>query len=179
MSRKLLFISIQTESQSTGKYDIGNEIGCFVSGAQVHTNENILPDVQYRKLLRSLNSKQNQFHYHVINWLKTKDEPLYAFLTGGAGVGKSVVIRALYQTLYRMLNLKEGEDANEIRVLLCAFTGKAAFNINGSTISSAFKQKYKQSDQTLTCDSLNTFRLRYRSSSVIIIDEVSMVSNVL
>lgn len=41
------------------EYDIGNEIGCFVSGAQVHTNENILSDVQYRKLLSSLNSKQN------------------------------------------------------------------------------------------------------------------------
>lgn len=78
-----------------------------------------------------------------------------------------------------MLTLKEGEDANDIRVLLCAFTGKAAFNINGSTISSAFKQKYKQSDQTLTCDSLNTFRLRYWDLSVIIIDEVSMVSNIL
>ena len=49
---------------------------------------------------------------------------------------KSVVIRALYQTLYRLLNLKEGENPDEIRVLLCAYTGKAAFNIGGSTISS-------------------------------------------
>ena len=41
--------------------------------------------------------------------IKCKDEPVYAFLTGGAGVGKSVVIRALYQTLYRILNLKIGK----------------------------------------------------------------------
>ena len=38
---------------------------------------------------------------------------MYAFLTGGAGVGKSVVIRALYQTLYRILNLKDGENPDD------------------------------------------------------------------
>ena len=35
---------------------------------------------------------------------------LYMHLSGGAGVGKSVVIRASHQTLYRLLNLKEGEN---------------------------------------------------------------------
>ncbi|XP_060603693.1 uncharacterized protein LOC132756597 [Ruditapes philippinarum] len=159
------------------EYDIGIEIGCSISSAQISSNENMLPDEEYRALLRSLNSKQKEFYNHVVHWIKTKDAPLYTFLSGGAGVGKSVVIRALYQTLYRMLNLKEGENTDDIRVLLCAYTGKAAFNINGSTISSAFKQKYKQSDQTLTCDSLNTFRSKYRDLSVVIIDEISMVSN--
>ncbi|XP_060573123.1 uncharacterized protein LOC132731041 [Ruditapes philippinarum] len=159
------------------EYDIGIEIGCSVSSAQISSNENILSDEEYRALLRSLNSKQKEFYNHVVHWIKTKDAPLYTFLSGGAGVGKSVVIRALYQTLYRMLNLKEGENSDDVRVLLCAYTGKAAFNINGSTISSAFKQKYKQSDQTLTCDSLNTFRSKYRDLSVVIIDEISMVSN--
>ena len=110
-----------------------------------------------------------------MHWIKTKDAPLYAFLSGGADVGKSVVIRVLYQTLYRLLNLKEGENPDEIRVLLCAFTGKAAFNIGGSTISSAFHKKFKQSNQTLTCGTLNTFRSKYKSLSVVIIDEISMV----
>ena len=69
----------------------------------------MLEEEQYFHLLRSLNKKQKHFHNHVIHWIKTKDVPLYAFLSGGAGVGKHVVIRALYQTLYRLLNLKEGE----------------------------------------------------------------------
>ena len=158
-------------------HDIAIEIGCSVSAPQINPNENILPEQQYRELLRCLNTKQMHFYNHVIHWIKTKDEPLYAFLSGGAGVGKSVVIRALYQTLFRMLNLREGENADDISVLLCAYTGKAAFNISGSTISSAFKQKYKQSDQTLSCDNLNTFRSKYRNLSVVIIDEISMVSN--
>ena len=158
-------------------YDIGYEIGCSISNPQINPQEKLLNDDEYRKLLRCLNGKQKQFYNHVIHWIKTKDAPLYAFLSGGAGVGKSIVIKALYQTLYRILNLKEGEDPDDIRVLLCAFTGKAAFNINGSTISTAFKQKYKQSNQTLTCDTLNTFRSKYKSLSVVIIDEISMVSN--
>ena len=126
-----------------------------------------------------MNEKQKHFHGHVVHWIKTKDAPLYAFLSGGAGVGKSVVIRVLYQTLFRLLNLKEGENPDEIRVLLCAYTGKAAFNIGGSTISSAFHKKFKQSDQTLTCDTLNTFRAKYKSLSVVIIDEISMIGNTL
>ena len=104
---------------------------------------------------------------------------MYAFLSGGAGVGKSIVIRALYKTLYRLLNLKDGENPDGIRVLLCAFTEKAAFNIGGSTISTAFHQKVKQSDQTLSCDTLNTFRSKYKNMSVVIIDEISMVGNAL
>jgi len=160
------------------EYDIGIELGSgHVSAATIEQTENILSDEDYLSLLRSLNQKQRQFYNHVIHWMKTKDEPIYAFLTGGAGVGKSVVIRCLYQTLYRMLNLKEGEDPDDKRILLCAFTGKAAYNINGSTISSAFMEKFKQSNQTLGCDQLNTFRSKYRSLSVVIIDEISMVSN--
>ena len=159
------------------EYDIGTEIGSYVSAPQVNVNEKILSDFEYRKLLQSLNSKQKQFYNHVVHWIKTKDAPLHVFLSGGAGVGKSLVIRALYQTLYRLLNLKEGECPDDTRILLCAYTGKAAFNINGSTISSAFKQKYKQSDQTLTSDSLNSFRAKYCKLSVVIIDEISMVSN--
>ena len=77
-------------------YDIGIEIGCGISTARVDSNEIILPDDQYRVLLRNLNTQQRHFHDHVVHWIKTRYEPLYAFLSGGAGVGKSVVIRALY-----------------------------------------------------------------------------------
>ena len=159
------------------EYDIGIELGTGCSAPSIEPTENILPNEDYLQLLRSLNMKQRQFYNHVIHWIKTKSEPIYAFLTGGAGVGKSVVIKCLYQTLYRILNLKEGEDPDDKRILLCAFTGKAAYNINGSTISSAFMERFKQSNQTLSCDQLNTFRSRFKKLSVVIIDEISMVSN--
>lgn len=98
-------------------------------------------------------------------------------MTGGADVGKSVVIRALYQTLYRHLNEKAGQNPDDIRIILCAYTGKAAYNINGCTIHSAFQRKFMQSNQTLTCDQLNSFRVKYRNLSVVIIDEISFVGN--
>lgn len=102
---------------------------------------------------------------------------MYAFLSGGAGVGKSVLIKALYQALHRYLCSNEGENPDDTRILLCAYTGKAAFNIGGQTIASAFHQKINQRQQNMHCDELNTFRTKYRNLSVVIIDEISMVGN--
>ena len=42
-----------------------------------------------------------------------------------------------------------------------------------------FHQKFKQANQTLTCDTLNTFRSKCKSLSVEVIDEISMVGNTL
>ena len=98
----------------------------------------MLPDQEYSNLLRSLNLRQREFFNHVIHWIKYRDEQLYGFLSGGAGVGKYVVIRALYQSLYRILNLRDGENPDNIRILLCAYMGIAAFNLGGQTICSAF-----------------------------------------
>lgn len=103
-------------------YDIVIEIGTSVSRTAVEVNENLMADENYRELLRCLNTKQRHFFNHVVHWIKTKDAPLYAFLTGGAGVGKSVVIRALYQTLYRHLNLAEGQNADEKKdIVVCLY----------------------------------------------------------
>ena len=112
-----------------------------------------------------------------MHWIKCKDEPIYTFLTGGAGVGKSVVIRALYQSLYRILNLRDGENPDDIRILLCAYMGFAAFNISGQTICSAFHKKIYQGTNLLSADELNTFRIKCRHLKVVIIYEISMVGN--
>ncbi|XP_062602358.1 uncharacterized protein LOC134264070, partial [Saccostrea cucullata] len=159
------------------QYDIGSDIG-IPSTRQITEESSVrLSDSEYLKLLGSLNIKQREFFNHVLQWVKTKGEPIYAFLSGGAGVGKSVLIRALYQALHRYLCSTEGENPDDIRILLCAYTGKAAYNIGGVTIASAFHQKINQSQQSLHCDELNTFRTKYQNLKVIIIDEISMVGN--
>ena len=159
-------------------YDIGIELQSTCSVPPVETTGIMLPDNEYLTLLRSLNLRQREFFNHIVHWIKCKDEPVYAFLTGGAGVGKSVVIRALYQTLYRILNLKDGENPDDKRILLCAYMGFAAFNISGQTICSAFHKKmYKGTYNHLSADELNTFRIKYRHLKVVIIDEISMVGN--
>ena len=159
-------------------YDIGIELQSTCSVPPVETTGIMLPDEEYLTLLRSLNLRQREFFNHIVHWIKCKDEPVYAFLTGGAGVGKSVVIRALYQTLYRILNLKDGENPDDKRILLCAYMGFAAFNISGQTICSAFHKKmYNKGINHLSADELNTFRIKYRHLKVVIIDEISMVGN--
>ena len=75
--------------------------------------------------------------------------PIYAFLTGDAGVGKSVVIRALYQSLYRILNLRDCENPDDIRILLCAYMGFAAFDIMGQTICSAFHKNVPRHESSI------------------------------
>jgi DNA replication protein DnaC len=159
------------------EYDIGAEMG-IQSTRQITEESSVrLSERQYLELLDSLNLKQREFFNHVLHWIKTEKEPIYAFLSGGAGVGKSVLIRALYQSLHRYLCSTEGENPDDIRILLCAYTGKAAYNIGGSTIASAFHQKINQNQQGMHCDELNTFRTKYRNLAVIIIDEISMVGN--
>ena len=159
-------------------YDIGIELQSTCSVPPVETSGILLPDDEYLTLFRSLNLRQREFFNHIVHWIKCKDEPVYAFLTGGAGVGKSVVIRALYQTLYRILNLKDGENPDDKKILLCAYMGFAAFNISGQTICSAFHKKmYKGTYNHLSADKLNTFGIKYRHLKVVITDEISMVGN--
>ena len=159
-------------------YDIGQDIGISQKPLGPNSMAARMNEADYHQLIRSLNIKQRQFYHHVLTWIKAKDEPLYAFLTGGAGVGKSVVVKALFQGLHRYLCSKEGEDPDDIRILLCAPTGKAAYNINGLTLHNAFHvQPNKGPNQTISFDVLNTLRMKYRNLTVIIIDEISMVGN--
>ena len=158
-------------------YDIGIEPQSTCSVPQVETTGILLSNEEYLTLLRSLNLRQREFFNHVVHWIKCQDEPIYAFLTGGAGVGKSVVIRALYQSLYRILNLRDGENPDDIRILLCAYMGFAAFNISGQTLCPAFHKKIYQGINLLSADELNTFIIKYRHHKVVIIDEISMVGN--
>jgi hypothetical protein len=59
-------------------------------------------------------------------------------LSGNASVGKSVLMRALHQALLTYFNHRPGENPDDVKVMICASTGKAAFNVGGCTIHSAF-----------------------------------------
>ena len=167
------------ETAAHQEYDIGLDLGLSPTAPFIQHSPTLLPNEEYLELVRMLNMKQREFFLHVLHWIKNKDEPLYAFLTGGAGVGKSVVIKALYQALKRHLCSDEGENPDNCRVLLCAPTGKAAHNINGTTIHAAFKilpnRGYR--NYHIDSDTLNTLRVNYKDLSIVIIDEVSMVGN--
>jgi len=87
--------------------------------------------------VQTLNKEQKEFFYHVLHLVKTSDEPSNCFLSGGAGVGKSHVTKALYQAALKYYNSGAGDNFAQIRVLMLATTGKAAYMIKGNTTHSA------------------------------------------
>ena len=142
--------------------------------------QNRLPEKDYLQLMSKLNEKQRKIFTHIVHSIThSPEEQLCVFITGGAGVGKSVVIRTLYQALHRLHGSNFGQDPEDIRILICAYTGLAAYNIQGFTLHNALciepnkKLKYKP----LTDDKRNTLKTKYRYLSVLIVDEVSMVGN--
>lgn len=152
-------------------------MGLSAHSAEIQLHPTRIPNKAYYRLVRCLNRRQSEFFIYVLQWIKTKDDAMYAFPSGGAGLGKSVLIKALYQALHRYLCRLEGENPKDIRILLTAPTGKAAYNIGGATIHSAFKIPASQgfAYKPLDNDSLNTLCIKYRNLTVIMIDEVSMV----
>lgn len=83
------------------------------------------------------------------------------FITGGAGSGKSFLLRSIVSVAHRL----------GIQTLVVAHQGVAALNINGSTICSVFKP-----NQTKYFVS-NLDRETYRELKLLIVDEISMVSS--
>ena len=108
----------------------------------------------------------------MLHSVKTSDDPLRLFLSGGAGVGKSTVTNALYEALIRYLNSIAGETPDEINVIKAAPTGKAAFNIKGNTLHAALKIPANKGFEYCA---LNTIRANLRKLKVVFIDEISMV----
>ena len=113
------------------------------------------------------------------NNFKTKDDPIRLFLSGGAGVGKSIVTNALYEALIRYQKSIKGENPDNVKVVKTAPTGKAAFNINGNTLHSAFKIPANRGFEycSLDSDRLITIRTQLKKLKLIFIDEISMVGS--
>lgn len=118
-------------------------------------------DSDYQQLVRSVDKRQREFFYYVLHSIKTNDDPVRLFLSGGAVIGKS---SALYEVPTRFLNSIPGENPDEAKVLKVAPTGKAAFNIKGNTLHSAFKIPTNRGFQhcTLDTDTLNTIPAQLR-----------------
>ena len=142
----------------------------------------ILPQPEYEDLIGSLNQKQMNYLLHVVHAMKEKRQIL-EYLGGGAGVGKSTTIRAIVQALSRHFLSQPGSRPDLLRVLLCAPTGIAAFNIEGKTLHSAFILPYNQSSseknhlRTLDPDTRTRISSKLIGVKQVICDEVSIVSN--
>ncbi len=139
-----------------------------------------------RRLFRSLNETQAAIFYTVCQWCQKRvwghnPEQFFYFVSGGAGCGKSHVIKCIYTEATKILRqlprLREEGDLSVPTVLLSAFTGTAAFNISGKTLHSILKlpRNLKPPYQGLG-NALDELRATLRDVEILIIDEVSMIS---
>ena len=103
-------------------------------------------------------------------------DPLRLIIHGGAGVGKSFVIKMLSMWAEKMLR-KEGQNLDCPRVLITAPTGKAASIIDGMTIHSAFDMNFDPHHGGLSDKKLAQYRNNLEHLKLIIIDEMSMVDS--
>ncbi|XP_077065633.1 uncharacterized protein LOC143718457 [Siphateles boraxobius] len=141
---------------------------------------------QIRKMYQSLNQTQASIFYAVRDWCKRcvsgeNPQQFLYFLNGGAGVGKSHVIKSIHaeatKILRRLPCIREHTDISKPTVLLSSFTGTAAFGISGKTLHCLLKlpRSLKPPYQGLG-NSLDEIRADLSNAHILIIDEISMVS---
>ena len=105
-----------------------------------------------------------------------KHKPVRMIVHGGAGVGKSATIRAMSTQAENILrNASAGDNPDCPKVLLCAFTAKAANIIGGITFHSALSFKIGTSICHMNEKTRAKLRLHFSDLKLLIIDEVSMV----
>ena len=139
------------------------DTSCYEDSVQIVADK--MSDSEYRILLQSLNQKQQEFFTHIMHSAKCKSEQVLCALHGGAGTGKSFVLKAFYQGLYHLLCSTAGQNREDCRILVVAPTGKAAYNVKGSTIHSTLHIPASQpldDYKPLSHDILNIYRMKYR-----------------
>lgn len=160
-------------------FELGQENPASIGETKRYTVPDQLPEAEFYSLCDSLNEKQKDYLMHVLNAFKSNELPLYHFISGGAGVGKSRLIKAIFQALIRLYRSEPGPvDSPEI--LIVAYTGKAAHNVNGITAHHAFSLAMVEGgnysvSKGLGAEALNSLRVKLSKLKLVIIDEISML----
>ncbi len=150
------------------------------SDTNIDTIAGFMNEDKYLSMVQSLNEKQFQIYTHILQHIsKDNAQPIHTFITGGAGVGKSMVLRCIYQGLLRLLAKKEGQNPEEPRIIIAAPTGKAAYLVEGNTIHSILKILPSRGNEyiPLADEHKDSIRIKFKNLNTIIIDEISMVGN--
>ena len=82
---------------------------------------NELPDFDFRQMVQTPDKEQKEFF--ITFYIRLK--PQKPLSTAWAGVGKSHLIKDLYQAVLKYYNTRAGDDFHQIKVILLAPTGKA------------------------------------------------------
>ena len=165
-----------------GTQQTATDLGLVPHSYEHHTHT--VSNAEWFKMISSLNPEQQKLHQFIVQWCKEislsyrtahKPDPFQIFLTGGAGVGKSHLVRTIVQTAQKLLHINT-QSPEELNVMVCASTGAAAFNIKGRTLHSAFNIfNLEQAYMPMSHERLAQMRLKLQNLNILIIDEISMV----
>ena len=95
---------------------------------------------------------------------------------GGAGSGKSTLINVISQQAHHILR-RDGDDPDCPYVLLSAYTGAAAANIEGQTLHTLFSFNFGAGFLSLSDKMRDEKRNLYKNLKMLIIDEISLVDS--
>ena len=105
----------------------------------------------------------------------SKPKAPLSIVHGGAGSGKSTLIKVLSFWFEYILTTNDERDLNMPMVIRCAPTGMAANNIDGLTVCSAFKFKFGDNHIPLDAKNRTSYQDTLSHLQLVIIDEMSMV----
>ncbi|XP_073688497.1 uncharacterized protein [Garra rufa] len=149
----------------------------------IEKKDNCLNRTDGLSLIRSLNKTQISVFYKIRQWCLSKirgenPKPFHVFVTGGAGTGKSHLIKAIKYEATRLLS-QIALHPDDICVVLSAPTGIAAYNLQSSTIHNTFciGINVKLPYTPLGEEKLNSLRAKFHGLQILIIDEISMVDH--
>jgi Cdc6-like AAA superfamily ATPase len=104
--------------------------------------------------------------------------PLYLFLTGGAGIGKTFTSKVLFQMLIQIYDAHNTIDPLKPKGLILAYTGKVAYNAGGTTIHYALLVPFNKSHfLPLSKEILETLSKIYYELQLVFIDEASLIGS--
>ena len=139
---------------------------------------------ELRKVTRSLDKHQREVLDIAIKYAKDlvkcrnhrnkPPQPPYLMMHGGAGSGKSTVIRVITQWVQKILQ-QEGQSPDCPNVVVTAFCGTAAANVEGQTLNSSFGFSFDNKHNALGNKSRDMRRAILKYLKLVIIDEISMV----
>ena len=114
----------------------------------------LLSNDRYYEICSQLNEGQQRLFNYIMTYARKcrsaernnelPPKPFYIFLSGGAGVGKTFLVNVITEYLKRILRYPNQSFDQQPSVLVTASTGKAATNINGTTLHSAFNLPVKE-----------------------------------
>ena len=149
-----------------------------------------LPNEQFYEICSQLNEGQQHLFSFIMQYalhckLAEKNNELppnsfQIFLSGGAGIGKSFLIKPITKYLKGVLRYPN-QNLDQPSVVVTASTGKVATGISGITLDSVFhlpviksglkSYEYKKSND----ETLDMLRNKYQYLKVLIIDKISMI----